>query len=389
MFNNIILAIWSAAGLAWWILAWRLAAREDSRRGREMPASPARQTLSVFKPLPPLGAMGLEAFAAGLESFANELDSESEMLLGIHEADREVTAPFLKRLQADYPKARIKVIFRSESDRLANPKIAWQKVLAREAQGKLWLWSDADIVVPPGFLQSARLEYEQSARQGARMITFPYVVRNIHSAPALLQALFVNVEFYPGVLLLRSLGPVDFGLGAAMLFRRDDFLRRVDWSELGARLADDFFLGQQLSPVRIGKTAVATVPGHSTWKEALANDIRWTKTIRWNRPAGSFGRILALPMVGWLAAAVIEPTQLFAWLGLAGMIQVDVFFAAAICRAAGCRLNGRHLLGLEVWSFWRVILWFLCWLPWPVQWSEKLWRGPKMEFDPEVELGSV
>jgi hypothetical protein len=389
MFNNIILAIWSAAGLAWWILAWRLAAREDSRRGREMPASPARQTLSVFKPLPPLGAMGLEAFAAGLESFANELDSESEMLLGIHEADREVTAPFLKRLQADYPKARIKVIFRSESDRLANPKIAWQKVLAREAQGKLWLWSDADIVVPPGFLQSARLEYEQSARQGARMITFPYVVRNIHSAPALLQALFVNVEFYPGVLLLRSLGPVDFGLGAAMLFRRDDFLRRVDWSELGARLADDFFLGQQLSPVRIGKTAVATVPGHSTWKEALANDIRWTKTIRWNRPAGSFGRILALPMVGWLAAAVIEPTQLFAWLGLAGMIQVDVCFAAAICRAAGCRLNGRHLLGLEVWSFWRVILWFLCWLPWPVQWSEKLWRGPKMEFDPEVELGSV
>jgi hypothetical protein len=388
MFNNILLAVWSAAGLAWWILAWRLAAR-DSRRGREIPASPARQMLSVFKPLPPLGAAGLEAFAAGLESFASELDSDSEMLLGIHEADREMMAPFLKCLQADHPKARIKVVFRSEPDRLANPKIAWQKVLAREAQGKLWLWSDADIVVPPGFLRSARLEYERSARHGARMITFPYVVRNIHSAPALLQALFVNVEFYPGVLLLRSLGPVDFGLGAAMLFRRDDFLRRVDWSELGARLADDFFLGQRLSPVRIGKTAVATVPGHSTWKEALANDIRWTKTIRWNRPAGSFGRILALPMVGWLAAAVIEPTHLFAWLGLAGMIQVDVFFAAAICRAAGCRLNGWHLLGLEVWSFWRVILWFLCWLPWPVQWSEKLWRGPKMEFDPEVELGSV
>ena len=82
---------------------------------------------------------------------------------------------------------------------MANPKIAWQKILARQAEGELWLWSDADIVAPSGFLQSARLEY---ARSGAAMMTFPYVVREIPSPPALLEALFVNVEFYPGVLLL-------------------------------------------------------------------------------------------------------------------------------------------------------------------------------------------
>jgi hypothetical protein len=100
------------------------------------------------------------------------------------------------------------------------------------------------------------------------MMTFPYVVRDIQSAPALLEALFVNVDFYPGVLFLRALGPVDFGLGAAMLFRRDDFLRQVDWNEIGAWLADDFFLGQKLRPVRIGTTSVATQPTSSTWKEA-------------------------------------------------------------------------------------------------------------------------
>jgi hypothetical protein len=290
---------------------------------------------------------------------------------------------------ARYPGARIKTVYRSERDGLANPKIAWQKVLAREAEGDLWLWSDADIVIAPGFLQSARLEYEQSARNGARMMTFPYVVRKIHAAPSLLQALFVNVEFYPGVLLLRALGPVDFGLGAAMLFQRDDFLRQVDWNELGSRLADDFYLGRALSPVRIGRTPVATVPGLSTWKDAVANDIRWTKTIRWNRPIGSFARIVILPVSGWLAAVALEPTHLFAWLGLLGMIQADVLFAVAICRGAGCRLQWRDIPGLEIWSFWRIILWFLCWLPWPVQWSERLWRGPKMEFDHEVELESA
>ena len=171
-----------------------------------------------------------------------------------------------------------------------------------------------------------------------------------------------------------------------MLFRRDDFLRNVAWNELGARLGDDFYLGQRLSPVRIGHTAVATVPGHSTWRDALANDIRWTKTIRWNRPVGSFARIVIMPVVGWLAAVAIAPTHLLLWLGLLGMIQAEVFFAAAICREAGCRLQTKHVLALEIWSFWRIALWFLCWLPWPVQWSERMWRGPKMEFGADVEL---
>jgi hypothetical protein len=210
------------------------------------------------------------------------------------------------------------------------------------------------------------------------MMTFPYVVREILSPPALLEALFVNVEFYPGVLLLRKLGPVDFGLGAAMLFRRDDFLRRVDWNEIGAWLADDFFLGQKLRPVRIGTATLATVPGASTWMGALLHDLRWTKTIRWNRPMGSFARILIMPVLGWLGAVALHPSHFFAWLGLVGMIQADVLFAAAIFRRAGCQLKFRNMLGMEIWSLWRILLWLLCWLPWPVPWSGKMWRGPRV-----------
>jgi hypothetical protein len=380
MFSKIVLALWSCAGLIWWMLAWRLAAA-DQRKRSVVPDSTARRTLSVFKPLPPLGARGLKAVSAGLESFVAQLDPESELLLGIHEADRDFTAPFLNRLRADYPEARLKAVFRSEPDDVANPKIAWQKILARQAGGELWLWSDADILAPAGFLQSARLEY---ARSGAAMMTFPYVIREIPSPPALLEALFVNVEFYPGVLLLRKLGPVDFGLGAAMLFQRDDFLRQVDWNEIGAWLADDFFLGQKLRPVRIGATTLATAAGASTWKDAVLHDLRWTKTIRWNRPMGSFARILIMPVLGWLGTVALHPSHFFAWLGLLGMIQAEVLFAAAICRRAGCHLKLGHLLGMEVWSFWRILLWFLCWLPWPVIWSGKIWRGPRVEFSREI-----
>jgi len=382
MFSEIVLALWTGTGLAWWVVAWRLVAAEQGRR-EPTSAAKTRRTLSVFKPLPPLGASGLGVVATGIESFAAQLDPESEMLLGIHEADRDLTAPFLKRLRAEYPEARLKIVFRSDPDGVANPKIAWQRILASEAGGELWLWSDADIVAPPGFLPSARSEY---ARSGTAMMTFPYVVREIPAPPALFEALFVNVDFYPGVLLLRALGPVDFGLGAAMLFSRDDFLRRVDWDEIGARLADDFFLGQKLSPVRIGTVSLATHPGACTWRNALRHDLRWTKTIRWNRPGGSFARILILPVLGWIGAVALHPTHFLAWLGLAGMIQADVFFAAAICHGTGCRLKASDLAALEIWSLWRLLLWFLCWLPWPVFWSEKLWHGPRVEFNREIEL---
>jgi ceramide glucosyltransferase len=373
MFSKAVLALWSCAGLVWWVLALYLVS-EDHRKKALAPESTARRTLSVFKPLPPLGLARLRTFTAGIESFVAQLDPESELLIGIHEADRDQTACFLDRLRTNYPKAQMKVVYRSEPDNVANPKIAWQKILAAYATGELWLWSDADVVAPSGFLRSARLEF---ARSGTAMMTFPYIVREISSPPKLLEALFVNVEFYPGVLLLRKCGLVDFGLGAAMLFRRDDFLRKVEWDEIGAWLADDFFLGQKLHPVRIGATTLTSVAASLTWKAALSHDFRWAKTIRWNRPAGSFARILVMPMLGWMVAVVAYPTHFFAWLGFLGMVQADVLFAMAICRHAGGQLSPCRVFEMEIWSFWRIILWFLSWAPRPIRWNGRIWRGPK------------
>jgi ceramide glucosyltransferase len=375
MFSEIALALWSGAGLVWWVIAWRLVAAQKQGL-TATPLVATGQKLSVFKPLPPLCAHSFAQISPGLESFVAQLDAESEMLLGIHEIDRERVAPWLKTLCAKYPKAELKVIFRSDPDGVANPKIAWQRILASEAVGELWLWSDADIEAPSGFLQSARSEF---ARCDTLMMTFPYVVKQISLPPMLLEALFVNVEFYPGVLLLRKLGAVDFGLGAAMLFRRDDFLKRVEWEEIGAWLADDFYLGQKLQPVRIGQATLATAPGAATWTHAIGHDLRWTKTIRWNRLGGAFARILIMPVLGWLGAVILNPGHFFAWVGLLGMVQAEVLLATAICRRVGCRLGFANMLSIEIWSFWRIILWFLCWAPGPIRWSGKIWRGPRME----------
>jgi ceramide glucosyltransferase len=211
------------------------------------------------------------------------------------------------------------------------------------------------------------------------MLTFPYVMRQVTSSSTLIEAFFVNADFYPGVLLLRWFGAVDFGLGAAMLFEQEDFLKRVDWNELGAFLADDFQLGQRLGPVRIGSVVLETVAGERSWIDALRHDLRWTKTIRWNRPGGFFARVLVLPVLGWLVAVATHPLHILPWVGLLGMIQADVMAAATICRRVGCRMKVMDWMILECWSLWRIVAWIAAWLPGHVTWSGRIWRGPKAE----------
>jgi hypothetical protein len=375
MLGEILLGAWTCAGLAWWIIALRLVVAERNKPHPAPQNERARESLTVFKPLPPLGAQGLRHVGPGIESFVAQLDEDAELLLGIHESDRDFTGPFLKRLLDQYPTARLKIIFRDEHDSVANPKIAWLRFLAPHASGDFWLWSDADILAPPGFLQTSRRDL---ASCNVAMVTYPYTCHSAESPSALLETLFVNADFYPGVLLLRRRGTVDFGLGAAMIFRCADFEHKVDWTELGTWLADDFQLGQRLGPVRIGELTLSTVPTASAWPAALMHDIRWSRTIRWNRPGGFFARLAVLPIFGWVTAVAICPGHIFAWVGLAGMVQADVLAAFALCRATGFALSWRNIANLEWWSFWRAALWAAGWLPVPVVWGSTKWRGPQL-----------
>jgi Glycosyl transferase family 21 len=374
MFSEWVLAIWSGAGIAWWMIAWGLVAAETRRPAKIFSTPEVTDFISIFKPLAPLGAEGLPGEGAGLESFIAQLDERSELLLGIHEEDREVIAPFLQLVREKFPKANLRTIFRAERDEWANPKIAWQKVLAPQALGELWLWSDADIIAPRDFLASLRGEYA-----GSGMLTFPYVMREVRSRPAFLDVLFVNLEFYPGVLLLRRLGPVDFGLGAGMLFRREDFLAKVDWAEIGSALADDFMLGQKLRPVRVSETTLVTVGEDETWRAALRHYLRWSKTVWWSRPMGAAAKVAVLPVLGWLIYAALFPGRWWAWAGLFLMMQIDVIFAVMICRRLSCRHKLRDILTMEAWSVGRVLVWLACWFPWAIVWQKRHWSGPHIK----------
>lgn len=366
-----LLVIWTVSALIWWLMAMGLVARARRQPENPKPRSDSR-SLTVFKALAgPLTASEFLHLSRCIETFVADLDAHSELIIGCHEIDQAHWQEFMASMHQVYPNAHLKLVPDPDPQRYAaNPKISWMRTLAPHATGALWYWSDADIEAPPGTLQSLRADFASSNLQ---LITSPYTMQNVPSAAALLDALFVNLEFYPGVVLLDKLNAIKFGFGSGMLFKAETFRQRVDWDFLGSCLADDYHLGQLLQPVKLGSMRLTTTPAAQTWRGALLHYLRWQKTIRWNRPGGFAAQLLVLPVVGWLVAVFLMPTEAFIWWGLTMALLLDVVAAIVICRLLSCRIGIMRMPIIPLWSVIRGVTWLACWLPWPIVWRSRKW----------------
>jgi ceramide glucosyltransferase len=364
---------WSALSAGWFIYA-AILVFQDKRKfsistGSNLPS------MTIFKPLPPVGETGVPMqLARALESFIRQMDCRTDMLLGIDEAEFPLWQKIIDRWQDQFPAARLQAIRHPKPDSFANPKISWQIVLARHATGELWLWSDADIEAPEGFLNSVRAELVHSK---CRAITSPYSVRVVPGACNLLDALFVNVEFYPGVLLLQRRREVRFALGAATLFRAEDFRRKTDWGKLGSTLADDNELGRQLAPIEVSRNTVETLPQEKNFRGAFLHYLRWHKTIRWCEPAGYAGQLVLLPILGWIFCLALNPLGAAAWIGLAATGLFEILIAALIFGRLKCTVPFRRHWMIVAWTALRPAAWILSWAPGPVRWHgcRRRWLG--------------
>jgi ceramide glucosyltransferase len=366
----IVLGAWSLISITWWILAVLLVqgARCDSGEAPPEPDAP-QSPLTLFKPLPRVESPEMVAgLAAAIESFVVQMDSSCEMLLGIPEDQAGLWLPEVARWRERCPAVGIREMIRPTPRHHANPKIAWLAILAPEARGTEWLWSDADIVAPPGLLTRIRTQLRSDG--GIRAVTVPYCVRKVPHAVGWLDALFVNMEFLPGTLLLRRMGPVSLGFGAAVLFRSEDFRRMVSWEELGASLADDHELGRQLAPVRIADVVAETSALESRLVPALRHLHRWQKTIRWCRPAGFAALVVLFPLLGFVAALAVAPGSRLLWSGLAGQYLLEA--AVVLLLLNRVRFSGPlggSLFAL-LWPALRCVVWLAAWLPLPVVWQD-------------------
>lgn len=361
---------WSVVSAVWWLLAVALVQGSRSRRwGGSNPVSVPLPPLSLFKPLPVVpGPDGIPVLARAIESFLEQMDGSCELLLGVPEEQAALWDPVLEDWGRRFPGTAIRPRVLPSPRQRANPKIAWLEWMAPEARGTVWLWSDADITAPPGLLTGIRTRLEAEPAIGA--VTVPYGVRRTGHAAGWLDALFVNMEFLPGTLLLERQGPVPLAFGAAVLFRAEDFRKRVSWDDLGASLADDHELGRQLGPVRISGPVAETCALETRLGSALRHVYRWQKTIRWCRPGGFAALVVILPLLGWSAALGSSPEAGAVWSGFGVQYALEVGVAAVLLNRVGFhgpRWGWVHVLA---WPAVRCGLWLAAWLPLSVVWQD-------------------
>jgi hypothetical protein len=377
-----ILGIWTCIGIAWWVVAFVLVMSARNRRPGTGTPDPRR--ITVFKPLPRfLSEEEFARFDKPIETFIADLDGNSELLIGCHRPDQARMEDYVRKMRERHPGADVRLVVRENPNQYPHPKVSWMRVLEPCATGELWLWSDSDMHAPPGTIRSMRVDYE---RTKARCLTSPYVIRQTRTSAEMLDTLYVNLEFYPGVILLSGQHMIQFGLGSGMLFEAEDFRRRVDWDFLGGCLAEDFHLGGLLKPTQLGSMCLNTLPAARGWSEAFLHYLRWQKNVRWCRPLPYAAQMIILPLLGWLAWLFMNPREPLAWFGLLTVLVADFIAALSICRAVGCSIGWRRLHIIPFWSLLRALCWFACWFPWPIVWRGRKWWSPHQPVKPKTEV---
>jgi ceramide glucosyltransferase len=125
------------------------------------------------------------------------------------------------------------------------------------------------------------------------------------------EAIAINADFWSQVLQSKSLRPLDFALGAAMVTRRSQLEQVGGFKSLVNFLADDFQFGNRLARrghrIELSPVVVECWDPPMDWRAVWKHQLRWARTIRVSRPLAYFFSILSnvtLWALLWFAVSV-------------------------------------------------------------------------------------
>ncbi|HYB90095.1 MAG TPA: bacteriohopanetetrol glucosamine biosynthesis glycosyltransferase HpnI [Candidatus Binataceae bacterium] len=281
-----VLELLSAAGvicsLAYYVAA-SLAARSFARRARAqapaLPKLPPR--VAILKPLHGLTQSLVENVISYLELSYPRLDYFFSVE-GYDDAAAQVPAA----LRARYQFANLTLVVGEEPD-CANRKIAKVIRMAERAdKAEVFVLSDADVSVERDHL--IRVIGELIADEKIGIVTCAYRARPLGPLGSRLEALFVNTDFAPQVMLSAAIEPMRHALGATIAVRRATLDAIGGFRALKDLLADDFYLGRMAAErgwkVRLSDSLVTVACEERSVAEFWNHQLRWARTYRTVRP---------------------------------------------------------------------------------------------------------
>lgn len=199
------------------------------------------------------------------------------------------------------PGAEVKLVSCAEG-LAVNPKVNQLIQMEEELAGDLIVVSDDDIRVGPDYLARTVWPF-RDPNTGA--VTCLYVCRQAPTWAAAVEALAVNVDFVPAVLVARRLFGVKYALGASLAVRRSLLAELGGFRSLGEYLADDYQLGRRVL-TRGFRLALAPYVVENTLPAMdlaflFRHQVRWGRTNRVCQPVGWFFSVVTHLLVWTLA----------------------------------------------------------------------------------------
>ena len=225
-----------------------------------------------------------------------------------------------------------------------NPKINKLLHLYPLEQHDILILSDADMRVDTEYIAQTVAPFHDSE---VGVVTCLYSVREAPTLPAAIEALMINMDFAPSVLVARRLFGMKFALGASIAIRREVLDASGGFQTLADYLADDYQIGHRAWQagyrVVLSDCVVENRLPAMSFRDLSRHQLRWARTHRICQPVGWFFSIIA-HVTFWATA----------WLALSGFAEAGwrLVGATLIFRVLQGRYVNRRLNGLS--AFWKV-----------------------------------
>ena len=237
--------------------------------------------VAVLKPLHGIRQHLLDNLTSYLE-----LDyPKVEFSFGVSGYDDEAAAVVVA-LKPCYPFRQITLAV-GEQPGCANRKVAKLIGMAEHsARAEVFLLSDSDVSVERDHLR--RIVSELEADDQAGLITCLYRAKASGSLASRLEALSVNTDFVPLIMISKTVEPLRYSLGATVAIKRKALDAIGGFQCLKDLLADDYYLGKFAHDrgykIRLSSSIVTVKTEERYFADFWNHQLRWVRTYRTTRP---------------------------------------------------------------------------------------------------------
>ncbi len=278
------------------------AARRHLRRKRS-PKAVRPVPISVLKPLRGLD----DGLADNLRSFLAQDYPEFEVLFGVDQPDDPAIA-VVEAVRKEFPGVSSTLLVTGSSD-YRNPKVYSLERLSESARYDLLVMSDSDIRVTPGMLRTIAAEFADPA---LGLETCPYLAVPGRSLWSVVEAIGMNTEFIPGVLVARMLEGMKFAVGPTIAVRRETLDAIGGMQRVKDYYIDDFLLGkfafEKGWKVDLSGYVIEHRIGSQKFFANLRHRVMWLRGTRRSRPKGYLGQIFTYPLPLALLLLAVNPS---------------------------------------------------------------------------------